>query len=181
MANPVYYYDPFPGNRGDELGNMAPYRTQPHRGSDWGAKAAIEGKPVRAITNGRVKKIYWTDALGWCITQSSADGITWEYSHLYPKPTIELNSLVVGGQTVIGFVGGNKQTSPSGTSSTGAHLHMAGCLTSLAIKPHVADRKHLIDVHKHIDAHRDPNAKAPAAPAKKAAAKPAAKKPAAKK
>jgi hypothetical protein len=173
----VFYYDPFPGNRGDELGNMAPYRSQPHRGSDWGAKAAIGGKPVKAITTGRIKKVFWTDALGWCVLQSSADGIVWEYSHLYPQPTIEVGSMVTGGQTVIGLAGGGKDR-PSGTSSTGDHLHMAGCAATLGVKPHAAERKDLVDVHAHIDAHKDPAtpAKSPAAAKKPAAKKPAAKK-----
>ena len=64
----MQYFDPFVGNRGDELGNMASYRKHPHRGSDWGIKKAIENKPIRAITNGRVKKIFgrmfWV--IVWC-------------------------------------------------------------------------------------------------------------------
>lgn len=142
------YFDPFPGNRGDELGNTAPYRSHPHRGSDWGKKAPIEKKPIKAITNGRVKKIFWSDVLGHCLVQSSGDGINWLYAHLAEKPTIELNSLLVGGETVIGIVGGGKNT-PSGSASTGAHLHMAGAAGTLDV--HLADFSKLVDVHKHID------------------------------
>ena len=80
MVAPAQYFDPFPGNRGDELGNMASYRKHPHRGSDWGIKKAIENKPIKAITNGRVKKVFWSDVLGHCLVQSSADGYYWLYA-----------------------------------------------------------------------------------------------------
>jgi murein DD-endopeptidase MepM/ murein hydrolase activator NlpD len=152
----MQYFDPFPGNRGDELGNFASYRTQPHRGSDWGAKKGIEGKPVKAITNGRIKKKFWSDALGWTVVQSSGDGYYWLYAHLYPEPTIELNSLVEGGKTVIGQAGGNKKTSPSGTSSTGSHLHMAGTEVANGLDVHKVAFEKLVDVHKHIDANNKP-------------------------
>lgn len=149
----MQYFEPFPGNRGDELGNFASYRTQPHRGSDWGIKKAIGGKPIKAITNGRVKKIFWSDALGHVLVQSSGDGINWLYAHLAEKPTLELNSVVVGGETVIGLVGGGKSR-PSGKSSTGDHLHMAGAAGTLDV--HLAPFEKLVDVHKHIDANLKP-------------------------
>lgn len=149
----MQYFDPFPGNRGDELGNFASYRTQPHRGSDWGIKKAIGGKPIKAITNGRVKKIFRSEALGHCLVQSSGDGVNWLYAHLAAKPTVELNSLLVGGETVIGLCGGGK-TRPSGTSSTGDHLHMAGAKGTLDV--HQASFDKLVDVHKHIDANKAP-------------------------
>ena len=149
----MQYFDPFPKNRGDELGNMASYRKHPHRGSDWGAKAAIENKPIKAITNGRIKKAFWTDVLGNCVVQSSVDGINWLYAHLAEPCTIAPNSLVVGGETVIGKVGGGKNT-PSGSASTGAHLHMAGAAGTLDV--HLAPIEKLVDVHKHIDANSKP-------------------------
>jgi murein DD-endopeptidase MepM/ murein hydrolase activator NlpD len=149
----MQYFDPFVGNRGDELGNMASYRKHPHRGSDWGIKKAIENKPIRAITAGRVKKIFWSDVLGHCLVQSSGDGINWLYAHLAVKPTLELNSLLVGGETVIGLVGGGKKT-PSGSASTGAHLHMAGAAGTLDV--HLAPYEKLVDVHKHIDLNDKP-------------------------
>jgi murein DD-endopeptidase MepM/ murein hydrolase activator NlpD len=154
----MQYFDPFKGNRGDELGNMASYRKNPHRGSDWGIKKAIENKPIKAITNGRVKKIFWSDVLGHCLVQSSGDGINWLYAHLAVKPTLELNSLLVGGETVVGLVGGGKKT-PSGSASTGAHLHMAGAAGTLDV--HLAPYDKLVDVHKHIDLNNKP---VPAAP-----------------
>lgn len=146
------YYEPFPGNRGDELGNTAPYRSHPHRGNDWGKKAPIEKKPIKAITNGRVKKIFWSDVLGNCLVQSSGDGINWLYAHLAAKPTLEVGAAVVGGTTVIGLVGGGKNT-PSGSASTGAHLHMAGAAGTLDV--HLAPFDKLVDVHKHIDENKD--------------------------
>ena len=149
----MQYFDPFPGNRGDELGNMASYRKHPHRGSDWGAKKGIEKKPIKAITNGRVKKVFWSDVLGHCLVQSSGDGINWLYAHLAAKPTLEVGAALVGGTTVIGLVGGGKAT-PSGTASTGAHLHMAGAAGTLDV--HLAPYEDLVDVHKHIDENKDP-------------------------
>ena len=146
------YFEPFPGNRGDELGNTAPYRSHPHRGNDWGKKVGIEKKSIKAITNGRVKKIFWSDVLGNCLVQSSGDGVNWLYAHLAVKPTLELNSLVVGGETVIGLVGGGKAT-PSGSASTGAHLHMAGAPGTLDV--HLAPFDKLVDVFAHIDANKD--------------------------
>jgi murein DD-endopeptidase MepM/ murein hydrolase activator NlpD len=147
------YFDPFKGNRGDELGNMASYRKHPHRGSDWGAKKAIENKPIVAITTGRVKKVFWSDVLGHCLVQGSADGFNWLYAHLAAKPSWEVGSMLVGGQQVVGKVGGGKNT-PSGTASTGAHLHMAGCKATDGVDVHLVGYEKLVDVHKHIDANR---------------------------
>lgn len=149
----MQYFEPFPGNRGDELGNMASYRKHPHRGSDWGAKKAIENKPIKAITNGRVKKVFWSDVLGHCLVQSSGDGINWLYAHLAKAPALAVGDAVVGGETVIGVVGGGAKT-PSGSASTGAHLHMAGAAGTLDV--HLAPYENLVDVHKHIDANLKP-------------------------
>jgi murein DD-endopeptidase MepM/ murein hydrolase activator NlpD len=146
----MQYFEPFPGNRGDELGNMASYRKHPHRGSDYGAKAPIENKPIKAITNGRIKKIFWSDVLGNCVVQSSGDGFYWLYAHLAKPCTLELNSPLVGGTTVIGLVGGGAHT-PSGSASTGAHLHMAGTAIEHGLDVHLVAYEALVDVHKHID------------------------------
>jgi murein DD-endopeptidase MepM/ murein hydrolase activator NlpD len=164
-VKPAQYFDPFPGNRGDELGNMASYRKHPHRGSDWGIKKAIELKPIKAITNGKVKKIFWTDVLGHCLVQSSDDGFYWLYAHLAEKPTFELDTPLIGGKTAIGKVGGGKKT-PSGTASTGAHLHMAGTQMANGKDVHLVAFDDLVDVHKHIDDNDKPvKAAAPAAKA----------------
>lgn len=149
----MQYFEPFPGNRGDELGNMASYRQHPHRGNDWGKKAPIENKPIKAITNGRVKKVFWSDVLGHALVQSSGDGFYWLYAHLAAKPTLEVGALLVGGETVIGKVGGGAHT-PSGSASTGAHLHMAGAPIEFGLDVHLVDASHLVDVFKHIDANK---------------------------
>ena len=151
----MQYFDPFPGNRGDELGNMASYRKNPHRGSDWGIKKAIENKPIKAITNGRIKKVFWSDVLGHCVVQSSGDGYYWLYAHLAKATPLKLNDVLVGGQTVLGAVGGGAKT-PSGSASTGAHLHMAGCKSSAGLNVHLVDYKKLVDVHKYIDLNNKP-------------------------
>ena len=147
------YFDPFKNNRGDELGNMASYRKHPHRGSDWGAKAPIENKPILAITNGRVKKIFWSDVLGHCLVQGSGDGFNWLYAHLAVAPAHKVGDMLLGGQTVVGKVGGGKNT-PSGSASTGAHLHMAGCPATDGVDVHLVAFDKLVDVHKHIDANK---------------------------
>jgi murein DD-endopeptidase MepM/ murein hydrolase activator NlpD len=123
MAIEVKYYEPFsPKLRGDELGNLAPYRNgRPHRGQDWAPK---EKSPIKAICDGTVGLVEWIDVLGWIIVHSSADAKHWVlYAHLAEKPTLKKGDKVVGGQTVLGLVGGGKNT-PSGSASTGAHLHM---------------------------------------------------------
>lgn len=158
----MQYFDPFPGNRGDELGNMASYRKHPHRGSDWGIKKAIENKPIKAITNGRVKKVFWSDVLGHCVVQSSGDGYYWLYAHLAEPTPLKLNDILVGGVTVLGKVGGGAKT-PSGSASTGAHLHMAGAKSASGLNVHLVDYKKLVDVHKHIDLNNKPVAAAPVA------------------
>jgi murein DD-endopeptidase MepM/ murein hydrolase activator NlpD len=154
-VKPAQYFDPFPGNRGDELGNMASYRKHPHRGSDWGSKAAIENKPIKAITSGVVKKIFWSDVLGHCLVQGSADGFYWLYAHLAAEPTVAVGNKLEGGKTVIGKVGGGKKT-PSGSASTGAHLHMAGGPMATGQDVHTIAYEKLVDVHKHIDKNKNP-------------------------
>lgn len=108
--------------RGDELGNLAPYRNgRPHRGQDWHPK---EKSPIKAICDGTVGLVEWTDVLGHILVHSSSDGKYWIlYAHLAEKPTLKKGDKVKVGETVIGLVGGGKNT-PSGSASTGAHLHM---------------------------------------------------------
>ena len=147
----MQYFDPFPGNRGDELGNMASYRKHPHRGSDWGAKKAIENKPVVAITNGRVREVFWSDVLGNCLIQSTGDGFHLLYAHLAKPSTCAVGDLLVGGTTVVGVVGGGAKT-PSGSASTGAHLHAA---LAKDPKPHLCAYEKLVDLHKWIDSNKN--------------------------
>lgn len=119
----LVYHEPFPkATRGDELGNLAPYRNgRPHRGQDWAPK---EKSPIHAICDGTVGLVAWTDVLGHIIVHSSKDAKHWVlYAHLAEKPTLKKGDKVEGGKTVLGLVGGGKNT-PSGSASTGAHLHM---------------------------------------------------------
>jgi len=149
------YFEPFPGNRGDELGNFnKAYRKHPHRGSDWGKNKPIENKPIKAITTGRVKKVFWSDVLGHCLVQGSGDGHNWLYAHLAVKPLHEVGKMLIGGETVVGMVGGGSKTK-SGSASTGAHLHMAGCEAAHGVDVHLVAYEHLVDVHAHIDANKD--------------------------
>lgn len=147
----TFYYDPFPGSRGDELGNMASYRKHPHRGSDWSGNA---GKIIKAITTGRVKAVFATEALGNCLIQKTAEGFYLLYAHMAEPSSRKVGEMVVGGQTAIGVVGN------TGTATTGAHLH---CGLSNDPNPHLCAYADLIDLHKHIDANLDPAATAPAA------------------
>ena len=156
MAN-VYYYDPFPGTRGDELGNMAAYRKHPHRGSDWSGNA---GKIIKAITTGRVKAVFSTEALGNCLIQKTGDGLWLLYAHMAEPSSRKVGEMVIGGQTAIGVVGN------TGTATTGAHLH---CGLASDNNPASCAYEDLIDLHKHIDSHKDPAAATPAKPASKKA------------
>lgn len=123
MSEDLKYYEPFPPKtRGDELGNLAPYRNgRPHRGQDWAPK---ENSPIKAICDGTVGLSDWSDVLGNFIVHSSKDGKHWVlYAHLAKPSALKKGDKVVGGETVLGLVGGGKNT-PSGSASTGAHLHM---------------------------------------------------------
>lgn len=153
------YFEPFPGKRGDALGNMAKYRTQPHRGNDWSGN---EGKLIKAITTGRVKQIFKTAALGNCLIQSTGDGHFILYAHMAKPSSRNKGDMVIGGETVIGIVGN------TGTATTGTHLHTGFSLSNP--NPHLAPVHLLRDLFDHID-----NNKIKPTPAPKAAAKTPAK------
>ena len=166
------YHPPVKGEgreRRDELGNFnKDYRTQPHRGSDWGFKTGSAGKPVYAFADGKVSKVFWSDALGHCvITRNSHDKVYCLYAHLEKKSELELGAPVIGGETVIGKMGN------TGTSSAGAHLHAAASTEPM---PHLAPFGKLLDLFKLIDADKPVKAENPAAPKKSPAKKPATKK-----
>mgnify|MGYP000022259631 FL=1 len=116
------YKEPFDKKlRGDEFGNLAPYRNgRPHRGQDWHPK---EKSTIPAICNGAIKDNFWSDVLGWCIIQSTPDDTFVLYAHLAKKSGRSIGTYVHIGDA-IGSVGGGKNT-PSGSASTGAHLHMS--------------------------------------------------------
>jgi murein DD-endopeptidase MepM/ murein hydrolase activator NlpD len=115
------YKEPFPkAKRGDGFKNMASYRTNPHRGVDWSVAAH---SPIKAITGGTVMETGWTNVLGNILIQSTYDGHFILYAHLAKPSPLKQGDKVVAGVTVVGEVGGGKDT-PSGTASTGAHLHV---------------------------------------------------------
>jgi len=146
----VIYKEPFPAKtRGDEFGNLAPYRQgRPHRGQDWAPK---EKSPIPAITDGTVFVNAWSDVLGWFLVHSAKDGYFVLYAHLAEQSPLKKDAKVKLGDT-IGLVGGGKNT-PSGTASTGAHLHMSiGKANKAWSNPniHLAPYEDLVDPLKHI-------------------------------
>ena len=149
------YVEPFDKKlRGDEFGNLAPYRNgRPHRGQDW---HPAEKTPIKAITDGTVFITEWTDVLGWIVVHSAKDGYWVLYAHLAEQSPLKLQDKVVAGQTVIGKVGGGKNT-PSGSASTGAHLHLSiGKANKSWSNPkiHLAAYEDLVDPMKHIEANK---------------------------
>jgi murein DD-endopeptidase MepM/ murein hydrolase activator NlpD len=143
------YKEPFDKKfRGDELGNLAPYRNgRPHRGQDW---HPAEKTVIPAVTDGKVTQIFWSDVLGHVVEILGTDKVYTLYCHLAAKPeSIKVGDEVKLGQPV-GRVGGGKNT-PSGSASTGAHLHMG---MSKAKNGHLAPFEKLIDPLKHIAANK---------------------------
>lgn len=149
------YYEPVRGpgrERRDELGNTAPYRSQPHRGSDWGFTNGSEGKEIYAIHAGKVTKVENNPALGWSVTilnqcgNAECSGVHIEYNHMLKAPAVKVGDTVTGNyKSVIGLIG----ATGSSLSKAGAnHLH-ASCAKSST--PHNADRKILKDLFKLID------------------------------
>jgi murein DD-endopeptidase MepM/ murein hydrolase activator NlpD len=116
------YIEPFAAKlRGDEFGNLAPYRNgRPHRGQDW---HPAEKSPIPAIVDGTVFVNEWTDVLGHILIQSAGDGYWVLYAHLAEASPLAKGTKIKAGD-IIGKVGGGKNT-PSGSASTGAHLHLS--------------------------------------------------------
>jgi murein DD-endopeptidase MepM/ murein hydrolase activator NlpD len=137
------YIEPFPKKlRGDEFGNLAPYRAgRPHRGQDWHPK---EGSTIPAITNGAIKANGWSDGLGWYVVQSTADDLFVLYAHLQSASGRTPGTYIHAGEP-IGKVGN------TGKLTTGAHLHL-----SIAKKINVATCAYnqLIDPIKHIEGNK---------------------------
>lgn len=149
--------------RGDEFGNLAPYRNgRPHRGGDWAPK---ELSPIKAFCAGKVTNVFWSNVLGWVVEVLAADGVYTQYSHVAPKTVLVDKGEMIEAGDVIGKVGGGRKT-PSGSASTGAHLHVA---MGKVKDCHLADRSKLIDPFKWIDAHSKPAPAADAAPVAAAA------------
>lgn len=151
------YIEPFDKKfRGDELGNLAPYRNgRPHRGQDW---SPAELTAIPAITLGTVTVSEWSDVLGWFVIQTTADKKWVLYAHLAEQSKLKPMDKVKLGET-IGRVGGGKNK--SGSASTGAHLHLA---IADSKQPHMCVFEKLINPLKHIAANP---AKTFAAPKKK--------------
>jgi murein DD-endopeptidase MepM/ murein hydrolase activator NlpD len=149
------FFEPVRGpgrERRDELGNTAPYRSQPHRGSDWGFTNGSEGKEIYAIHAGKVSQVGNNPALGWTVVIQSVcenpacakDFI--EYNHMLKAPSVKVGDVVKGNyQSVIGLIGA---TGTSLSKSGAFHLH-ASCAPNK--QPHEADRKVLKDLFKLID------------------------------
>ena len=158
------YIEPFPAStRGDQFGNLAPYRKgRPHRGQDW---APGSGKVIPAITNGAIKNNEWSNGLGWFVIQSTADGLYVLYAHLAEQPNLSVGHYVHAGDP-IGKVGN------TGEFSTGAHLHLS---IAASKNVHLCEYGKLVDPLKHIAANPAPKAAPKAAAPKKALPKKATK------
>ncbi len=144
----LFYYEPIKGpgaERRDELGNFAPYRSQPHRGCDWGFSNGSQGKTIFAIRSGKVTFSGWNDALGHTVIIKSADGVYVEYNHMNEKSPLKVGEVVNGGKSVVGRIG---CTGSSLSASKAYHLHASAAKFHT---PHAAPRPKLIDLFKEID------------------------------
>jgi len=144
------YKEPFAAKlRGDEFGNLAPYRNgRPHRGQDW---HPAEKTAIPAITAGTVFLNEWSDVLGNILVHSAADGHWVLYAHLAEKSPLAKGAKVKIGD-IIGHVGGGAHTK-SGSASNGAHLHLSiGKANSDWSNPaiHLCAYEQLVDPLKHI-------------------------------
>lgn len=108
-------------------------RLTPHRGTDY---APGVGKVIRAVTDGVVAQIKWSNVLGWMLVQKTTDGWYVGYNHLFcvhhgadcegpqvsgcksPFISLKVGSPLVMNVTSVGRVGN------SGSASKGAHLHI---------------------------------------------------------
>ena len=143
------YIEPFAKNlRGDEFGNLAPYRNgRKHRGQDW---HPAELSPIKAITRGKVIANDWTDVLGWIVIHSTMDGLFVLYAHLAEQSSHKVGDVVAMGD-VIGRTGGGKHI--SGSASTGSHLHLS---IASSKQVHLCLYEKLVDPIKHIEANLAP-------------------------
>jgi murein DD-endopeptidase MepM/ murein hydrolase activator NlpD len=143
------YHEPFDKSlRGDEFGNLAPYRNgRPHRGQDW---HPAEKTVIPAVCSGKVTQIFWSGVLGWVVEVLGEDKVYTQYCHLANKPGgYKKGDKVVIGQP-IGRTGGGPNT-PSGSASTGSHLHLA---MSSVKNGHLAPYVKLINPMEHIRKNR---------------------------
>ena len=119
----------------DTFGDNEPPRTSPHRGTDYAPKA---NSLISAVTDGTVKKIAWSNCLGWYMVQTGwAENKTWyiQYSHLscnthgidckgpkISKCNTPFKNLKVGDTLKVGQSAG--RVGNTGSCSRGAHLHL---------------------------------------------------------
>lgn len=131
-------------------------RVTPHRGTDYapGAEAVI-----KAVTDGEVALIQWSDVLGWVMVQKASGANWWiGYCHLScathgaecdgpaidgcktPFKNLKVGSKVTKGVTSVGKVGN------TGSASRGAHLHI-----TLGKAVRSVFQGKVYDIEKHID------------------------------
>jgi hypothetical protein len=139
--------------RRDQLGDFQSYRKHPHLGEDWGFSNGSEGKDIRNIHAGTVKKIWNDPALGWSATVLLScpdngcgyNGFTIEYNHMLKKPTIAVGAVLKGGTDNIGLIG----ATGSALSASGAnHLHAS---MGKAEIPHTLPLDKKVAITKAID------------------------------
>ena len=129
------YVEPFPkAKRGDGFKNMAPYRTNPHRGVDW---SVAGGSKIKAITSGTVMEVGETKVLGNYLIQSTYDKHFILYAHLQKPSELKQGDKVEAGKTVVGLVG------TTGTASTGNHLHVTYGIKKNLITADIKDLRDL--------------------------------------
>lgn len=139
-------------------------RTSPHRGTDYAPKA---NALIPAVADGTVRKIGWSDCLGWYMIQTAwADNKTWYvgYNHLSCKThginckgpkasgcSTPFYRLKVGDKLTKGKAAG--RVGNTGKCSRGAHLHLT---LSRSIRGNSYGK--VYDIEKFIDELNQPKA-----------------------
>lgn len=130
---------------GSSFGAKESFRTHPHRGDDF---LYGENEVIPFPTDAVIYDIFWSDVIGWVTEFVDAEGMHLQMAHLAKKP----KSYKVGDQVKVGQpagrCGGGSQT-PSGSASTGAHLHMSA---SKKKHPHLVAYKDLVSPYKYMKA-----------------------------
>jgi len=85
-----------------------------HRGLDF---IAPLGASVRAVADGTITQVGWSDNLGNYVIMLDTDGIFWGFNHLSSTLKMRHGLRVRKGQR-IGLIGS------TGSASTGPHLHL---------------------------------------------------------
>ena len=106
-------------------------RKQPHRGLDF---PQPKGAKVRAVANGTITQVGFSEVLGHYVILLDSKGIFWGFNHLSDTQGMRHGKRVLRGQ-IIGLVGS------TGSASTGPHLHLTaskdshGNLVGLTLDP----------------------------------------------